>query len=46
MSVCHFVQPQFQLEFCMANIDETWHDTSGIEATPEGGILILRNGHG
>ena len=30
MSVYHFVQPQFQLEFCVANIDETWHDSSAI----------------
>jgi len=26
--MCHFVQPQFQFEYCMDNIDETWHDNS------------------
>jgi len=30
MYLCHFVQPHFQLEFCMTNIDETWYDSSAI----------------
>jgi len=50
--MCHFVQPQFQLEFCRANIDETWHDSSAILgyskrrnfSSPQSAQIIWRTG--